>query len=245
MRARRGRIGPRNAILRLSDPRVPDRARNTRIDVGRAGEFVVWRVPKAANSTVLRTLLAHDPALSGDLPADSMRESKKRAYPHPLELDARTVRRAARSAVRAAFVRHPVHRILSTFLDKAVGGKGTADPYLSRLNGEEPDLVGFLRFLADGHLYDDPHWAPQSALIPPVGSLDLVGRVESIDRDLRRAVAMIWPTTPWRGVQSWVPHATDASRRTSELVSPAARELILELYHDDFAVLGYSTEATS
>lgn len=228
-----------NALLDLTDPRIPEVARNSRIDVSLRARFVCWRVPKAANSTVLRTLMAHDPGRRGDLPEDSMRESKKRAYAHPLEHGRIAAGIARRRNRRIAFVRHPVHRLVSTYADKVEGRKRTAAPYFAWLGAAAPSFSSFVRFLEDGRLYDDPHWAPQVALVPDVRSLDVLGKVERIEDDLRRAIELIWPEQGWLGVQTWVPHATGAPDRATSLVDETSLERISFLYAADFAAFDY------
>lgn len=90
---------------------------NRRIAVSRRWRFAYYRVPKAANSTVILTLAAHDPE-QADTEAWTAHQAKRDAYVAPTDLGLIAAFAAARRYTAFTFVRDPYTRVLSAYLDK-------------------------------------------------------------------------------------------------------------------------------
>ena len=98
----------------------------------------------------------------------------------------------------------------------------------------------FVRFLEDGGLFANPHWAPQVSLVPRTRPLDFVGRVENLPNDLEVIVTRIWPDVAYSGVSDWRPHRTDAALQCDELYNSSMLDRVERLYTEDFLRFRYS-----
>jgi hypothetical protein len=110
---------------------------------------------------------------------------------------------------------------------------------------------GFTRFvlwLGDGNLHADRHWEPQLQSMFPLHYYTDVLPQEDLSRELaglldRRGVA-VPPGLLRRARPEEDAHNQHAERRLKEFYSAAARDVVAELYREDFTRLGYSTDIT-
>ena len=95
-----------------------------RICVSPEHKFILVRIPKCPNSTVLRTFVEHDAsfASSADKPY-SNREMKLKGYPRPSNFRVADQTRALKSFFVIVFVRNPFTRVSSAYLDKIAQNK--------------------------------------------------------------------------------------------------------------------------
>ena len=219
---------------------LPDLDRRIAVAPGR--RFVWVRVPKAANSTVARTLWA---ALHPEAYAAPRGDDAKRWFIRPSALDAELVAQVA-GFYKFMIVRNPFTRALAAYLDKAghrkCGYKIQRRPITP---GQPPvDFRGFCEYLAAGGVNDDPHWCVQARLSPfPIEALNEVGYVESLEGDLGRILAGLLPERP--DPQALVPalgHATGASTKVAAYYGEPERRLIAQAYAEDFERFGYDPE---
>ena len=210
-----------------------------RIAIAPAQRFVWIRVPKAANSTIARTLWA---ALHPGAQGAPRGDDAKRWFERPSALDAEAVAQVE-GFYKFMIVRNPFTRALAAYLDKAghrkCGYKIRRRPVTP---GEPPvDFRGFCEYLAAGGVNDDPHWCVQARLSPfPIERLDTVGYVESLESDLARIVTELLPERD--NPQALVPalgHATGASGKVPAYYGEAERRLIAQAYAEDFEHFGY------
>jgi hypothetical protein len=199
--------------------------------------FFYNRIPKAANSTVMATLMAR----STFSRAFSDGHAKRRLL-RPSRLLPRDVARFEHDVFKFTFVRDPYARVLSAFADKILRRRQQSRGFYASRGGDDgtpPAFIDFLRFLEDGALLADPHWTPQVHLmLLPLDRFDFIGRVERLDADLAHVMGRVFPDAPPAPPKRAGPR-TDSRKRYDEAYTPEARALVERLYREDFAALGY------
>lgn len=194
--------------------------------------FFYNRVPKAANTTIVQTLVG-----ACDL-GERSREELHAFFLKPSQLSAEQTEQL-NQAFRFTFCRNPYTRVLSAYLDKVVNG-----PRGRRRKGQgaPPSFPEFCEYLQAGALYRDPHWIPQcELLLLPPESLDFIGRFEQLDADLEhvcRAIAPDYREPP----TICAPHRTGAAEKIEAHFDERSRAIIESLYAMDFDRLGYSRD---
>lgn len=210
-----------------------------RIAVSREKGFIYFRIPKAANSTVVSAL--HEGATAEGYVSRDAKHSFARAS---------TLSRDEVANLRDRFflfsvVRDPFSRLLSAYLDKIRRGKSGRRPvaaYYRRAPGADISFLEFCRFIADGGVAANPHWYRQVDLIPcGLDFLHYLGRVESLSTDLdviRRRIRI----DVGHRIDSWNPHRTDAAAKLQQMYCPESIALVQSVYRQDFEALGYAME---
>lgn len=208
---------------------------NTAVDRERG--FIYFRIPKAANSTVVRNLV------KGDVKGPS--KNAKRAFDRVDTLTRDEVASLASRFFLFTVVRNPYSRIASAYLDKVVRGKRSAKVLrkLGKHAGDDVSFLEFCHYLLAGGVNEDQHWYRQVHLIPcGIELLHYVGRVESLMTDLDAILIRINGTAS-QGHQSWAPHRTGADTRLGGLYCPESIRIVRSVYAEDFEILEYSEEA--
>jgi len=205
--------------------------------------FFFNRVPKAANSTIVANLVRLSAARSGRRPRPGR---EKWYFRRPLFATARDLA-AMQDGVAFTFVRDPYTRTLSAFLDKILGRTPAARGFYRWWDGTgggagggagTPDFADFCRYLAAGGLYDDIHWAPQTALLLlPPERFDWIGRFETLDTDLTEILTRIFG--PQAAPQGRAGPRSDARSALSRY-TPETAETVARLYAADFEAFGYA-----
>lgn len=205
-----------------------------RIMVDRKRAFVYFRIPKAANSTVVYSLI----------PSSHTSKEAKRALPRASSLTRSEVSELSERFFLFTVVRNPYSRLASAYLEKIVRAK-RADKvarFLGRALTSHISFLDFCRYLNAGGIYEDPHWYRQCDLIPSgVGQLHFVGRVESLRKDLEEILRRV-QGGPCDTPRSWTRHATGATSRLKELYCAESIEIVRDLYAHDFTAFGYSDQ---
>ncbi|MBK1725627.1 sulfotransferase family protein [Halorhodospira neutriphila] len=211
-----------------------------RIHISRFGRFVYYGIPKSANSTIVRTLIEMNPSIKILGGYDDV-SAKREAHAHPFDVTLGDTFRIKKNYYAFTFVRNPYDRVLSAYLDKMRAGHKKIQKVRSRVafSGEFPDFSDFVFYLEQGGLYDDIHWAPQHNLLPPFKKLDLIGRVENLESDLKEVTARIFPGIPYQGPVDSRSHATGASGKRYNYYTANLRKRIERLYRKDFKKYGY------
>jgi dermatan 4-sulfotransferase 1 len=196
-----------------------------RIAIGRRHKFCYFRVPKVANSTIVQSLWdsIHQ---SEDKTVDS--ETAKlilQGIPSIEELERMFV---------FTFVRHPVTRTLSAYLDKCLDqGFRRKHKCLQGSIGTPAGFANFLDQLADGQLLDNIHWAPQTSILPwKLDRYDFIGRFENLNEDLGFCLNHIFPGKSIITLHN--PHRTGADEKLRGFVGKRQQQLIEQLYSADF-----------
>lgn len=198
--------------------------------------FFYNRVPKAANSTITHTLRQHStyrrPFAKESDPKDH--------FLRPSYLNARDVERLVNEAFKFTVVRDPYTRTLSAFQDKILGHKPQERAFRDWFgSAATPTFADFCRYLDDGHLHVDMHWAPQTdIMLLPLEMFDFIGRVENLDADLAYIVTTIWGADASKGMVQ-AGKKTGARDKVGEAYGPKEIEIINHLFARDFQAFGY------
>lgn len=202
--------------------------------------YVYFRVGKAANSTVVASLLlAEDGVLVTDLGA--LQPIKDHHWARPSSCSVRQLRALTENYFKFTFVRDPYTRVLAAYLDKIQRnelGKGDAvNTFLGRRAGEDVSFEQFIMYLEGGAIDGNTHWSRQVDLIPmPVSALDFVGKVETLGLDLQLVLTRIFEKQV--APCSVRMHATGATR-DHPLWNASLRRRVYKLYEQDFLAFGY------
>jgi len=204
--------------------------------------------PKVASSTImlwLHRIHFDDPEFQ---PAGGIHRAPE--LPTPREVGwRRVVRMLNGRAYRFSFVRDPIRRVESAYLDKVATMPGWGrEQYRANLReqlGLPPapgEPIGFDQFVTALETQEllalDPHWRPQYLnLMHPLIQYDFIGRIETFAVDLeqvREACGM--PVMP---IQTQ--NAAGAAKPTSSLFDgrPDLLRRVRAVYAKDFELYGY------
>lgn len=185
---------PRKRVtLRALRDYFPERALDRRlIPMPDYGCIYVKNAKVATSSLLLWLHRIH----TGDVDAVVRNIHDNHALPVPTVVGwPHVLRMLSGEAFRFTFVRHPLPRVESAFLDKVVREKRPTWRNMVRksLGVTDPDdgEVSFEQFVESLEVQDpirmDPHWRPQHLnLMHPVLAYDFVGRLETFDADLAK-----------------------------------------------------------
>lgn len=207
---------------------------NLRTAVDRQRGFIYFRIPKAANSTVMVNLL------NGELVGPS--KNAKRAFERVSSLSKEEVSTLTDRFFLFTVVRNPYSRVASAYLDKIVRGKRSAKvrATLPPQDGGGIRFTDFCQYLKSGGVDQDPHWYRQVDLIPcGYDKLHFIGHVESLNNDLAHILREIGGK-PAEDSRSWEPHRTGADSQLKALYTQECIDAVSSVYADDFAAFGYS-----
>ena len=218
-------------MLWQSERRLSPHSIYTRSCISPQGGYCYFRIPKCANSTIVKTLAFHDPSI-GLRPDDIGGEAAKASFAHLLNAGVWFPEQLLRRYFCFTFVRDPYVRALSAYLDKGFKVEVPLNCF-----------ADFLGYLENGGLYSNAHWAPQVSLIPvPVRRLDFIGKVETIDADLDTVGRRIFGDANWRGQVAKQTERQGSANRLAEYYDESLRQRVFALYRADFETLGYSTD---
>lgn len=194
--------------------------------------FCYFRIPKAANSTIVLTLAGH---VGISLPDEDPRDPEARIRAAKKALGRMASVEALEESFNFTFVRNPYSRILSAYRDKATRANfakryGFAHRFFKR---REFTFLDFLKRLEDGVLFENLHWAPQVEIIPyDLERLDKIGKVESIDRDLAEVVETIFHCPLEMQIREH--RRTGADKVVKDYVGDREKAMLRRLYARDF-----------
>jgi hypothetical protein len=204
--------------------------------------FFYNRVPKAANTSVIRML-----ASNSSYCRPRAGKGDKRRMLRPQLMSAADVRAlTGPDTFRFTIVRNPFTRVLSAYLSKILLQKNSMRlRRFARMMDTDPatppDFTKFCRFLANGGVWRDAHWAPQWALmLLPAEMYHHIGRVETLDDDLALVASRIWGAdaiapAPRLGMQ------TNSGDALVTYYTDEAHDIVARLYSEDFRRFGYGT----
>ena len=199
--------------------------------------FVYFRIPKAANSAVVASLLADE----SQMHRDSV-EAIKKGGPRLSSLPKDQIDIILNEYCLFTFVRNPFARLYSCYLDKIERRKPESKKvtrWLQKPDGSNVTFDEFLDFLEhDKNIYMDAHWARQTDLIPvKLTTLHLIGSVERFDQDFNTLVDLLELEN--RVPKKFAPHATGAMEKLQNLTDLQVSRIV-DLYRNDFLSFKYS-----
>lgn len=230
----------------LKDVPVPLRAAvYSRSAVSHANRYVYVRVPKAANSTVSKTLawLSY-PDRRNVISEDEEGHAAKRLFSrYPWHW--RTPE-ALGDYFTFVFVRDPFSRVLSAYLDKiAKPGDRLAYRFVAKALGKpltDVSFADFVAFLESGGLHGNIHWAPQVDICPlPLDRIDLIGKVETIDSDLNRIGREVFGVSEVTTQQRQTGR-TNSTDRMAAFYDADLTARVATLYRRDLEAFGYDAD---
>lgn len=189
--------------------------------------FFCNRIPKAANSTVITNLARLK------FGRDIFSPDAKKLFATPASLSRRDMGRFE-GLFKFAVVRNPYTRTLSSYLEK-----------VERFAVKKGKPTSFRQFLYDVRerlLLRNAHWAPQHALLLiPLDQFDMIGKVETLERDLSAIRARIRPEIEWP-LTSATHHATGAAGKLLKYYDDELIALVRDMYRKDFEAFAYDLD---
>jgi dermatan 4-sulfotransferase 1 len=217
-----------------------------RAALSESGRYCYFRIPKCANSTVVRTL-AHYDATVGVAQDDPEVVKTKRRFRSLVHARALTPAQLEARYFLFTVVRNPYTRLLSAFLDKILHADpaGRRNRAVLRAAGVERysdvPFERFVTYLEEGGLWRNPHWVPQVSMIPVrVSRLKHVGRVESLDIDLAEIIDLIFGGGTFVSLQTKQVARQHADARVGMYYTDDIAARVYALYRNDFDEFGYS-----
>ncbi|PZX10465.1 sulfotransferase family 2 domain-containing protein [Celeribacter halophilus] len=180
------------------------------------------RLPKCANTTIVRTL-ANSSTNGLENVSTAWLKTLFNRLPSTREFE---------QSYKFVVLRDPVERVVSAWRDK---GHHPAFIQKHRYAGDEttvPTLEQFLTGLRNNDFYKNAHYLPQMDMIPgPLSEYD-VGTVDQLEPFLAKVCHKAFGR--YQGLQNEQAHSTDARKRVLD-ISDLERNLIKELYAEDIA----------
>jgi len=230
-------------FYRKYPPRFDIQSLDQRIAVSHSYNYVYFRIPKAANSTIISSLY-HAETQTLLSSREEMNNVKKNYFIKASTLSKQEVATLLADYFKFTFVRNPYERIVSGFLDKIAripfrSPKLEVAHYLNKDPNEAISFDEFLDYLGHGNGYQrNHHWARQMDLLPvPAGQLDFIGKTEYLDKDLPRVLKRIFGNG--HDVVNWRVNVTGAQKQTGDLLNESRKKMIRRIYECDFEAFGY------
>ena len=202
----------------------------SRMFVSEQFKFYYCRIPKAANSTIVRTLASHVPGYNINK-EDPKAATAKKMFKGFNQLKKFSKQFVLDNYFCFTFVRHPDARILSAYLDKIQ--RSVSNPKSKYFKYSHMSFRDFLINLNGNLLYENPHWAPQSELIPfKKEEIHHIGRVENLATDIEYVLNHIFGKS--LGTYTRSDNVRQSKTKIDEYFTDYEKSLTREIYHKDF-----------
>lgn len=217
-----------------------------RIAVCPRHRFIYLRIPKAANSTITKTLAARVfPERRQEFEIDADAEIAKKSFER-LPLICFSRQRILKRFFVFSFFRNPFTRVLSAYLDKIASAPKPVFQWTARSMGlestSEMSFENFVTFLENDNLDANVHWAPQVRICPfPVEELHFAGKIEQLERDLAIVMEKIFGAGSYGDILMREHNRQRASEKTASFYDESLIKRVGELYREDFDRLGYDS----
>eukprot|EP00980_Cylindrotheca_fusiformis_P003704 scaffold821_cov122-Cylindrotheca_fusiformis.AAC.8 len=187
---------------------------------------------------------------AGLLPHDPSKNGLKYLYQYPPRKALKMMTSKHDNWTRAIFVRDPLERLLSAYLDKGMRKGGQ---YVARHCNRERQDLSFREFIQviRSSCRHDPHWMPQIERIDPPfwNSINFVGNFDSLQKDTRTLLERVDAWDDY-GSSGWGPyhndsifskdshakHETGSSQYVDQYYNDSVvKELALQFYRQDYS----------
>lgn len=143
-----------------------------------------------------------------------------------------------------AFVRNPIARALSCWLDKIVQNQYERHRLMPKLGLKQTEEVSFLKFLeiiADQNDNEhDIHWATQTFLLRPnIHRYSFIGRFENFNIDFEKVCKHLGMVEYLGTAHEGKWHSTSASTKIKKYVGERELALLHSIYEQDFRNFGF------
>ena len=234
----------RSPFYRDYPPRTDISLVENRARVSPEWKYVYFRIPKAANSTIIANMLHYEQGVTA---SRDIVENFKISDTQLSDLTRPDVDSVLKEYYKFTVVRNPYSRLLSAYYDKIVRRtphSSVVADFLGKSKDESISLSEFLDFLeSSSALRVDGHWARQTELIAlPLEKLDFIGKCESLDDDLTTIMQRLYGR--FDEALSFSPHATGADKKV-EACADTDLQRIYKVYEKDFDLLKYPSRAKS
>lgn len=149
--------------------------------------------------------------------------------------------------IRFCFVRSPISRVLSAFLDKIQRNEPEGVAFKRSMNIAPEENISFYEFLSILHKNQnnkrlwDPHWRPQFALLrPDLVKYTIIGKFENFDTSYYKINDLLKGKLGPYEIRA--PHKTGASEKINDEIRERELQMIHEIYRNDFIAFGYPIE---
>jgi hypothetical protein len=190
--------------------------------------YIWFVVPKAASRSLFKILGREPTSEKHSRKRTETREHDQRFFNNPSNKQCRD------DYFKFTFVRDPVSRLYSTYLDKVNHCTGTEWelPFYAKFYGKSFEYFVDYIYNMRNQKHLERHIRPQVQLINNLESLDFVGKLESFDKDVVKLTNIMGiPHTPQ-------PHE-NKSHGDAQPPNKNTIRKIKEIYHADFQSLGY------
>ncbi|MEM7171204.1 MAG: sulfotransferase family protein [Pseudomonadota bacterium] len=144
------------------------------------------------------------------------------------------------------FVRNPYSRFLSAYLSKISRPQKQKAEVLIALGKDATDLkqhVSFEEFVelvaSQAPREMNPHWAPQTTyLLPHLIRYDFIGRFETFEADMK----LVLEKLKYSNIELTHFRKTGASYKLDDYYNERTKEIVRQIYKDDFIAFNYGTE---
>lgn len=207
---------------------------NARIAVNPSPKYVYFRIPKAANSTIIATLSAGNSPC--ELGSWDETEALKRSFKRPSEVG--SLQSNIHKYTKFVFCRQPAERAVSAYLDKLCRPSKQQILVRRLLRLDESATLTFDRYLTFLEEHDgcnlDGHFARQSDIcFLDNTQLDFIGRFENLETDLIEIYYRIFGRRT--EITSWRPHKT----RNDFALTFEQKSRLERIYENDFEKFNY------
>lgn len=221
----------------------------SRIAVSKEFRFIYIRIPKAANSTITRTLAAH--IFKSDrekILSERTGNLAKSMFDSLISTKCITNDAILKKYFIFSFFRNPYTRILSAYLDKLQSDfnykkyQWVADD-MGFKSTKEISFSEFISFLENGNLYKNPHWTPQNKLLPlSIENLHFVGKVESLESDIALIMNRFFKENKFGKIYERMHNKQYAAKKISLYYAKNIDQRVYSLFKEDFIKLKYVKE---
>lgn len=215
---------------------------NQNVHIDLVNKYVYVETPKVACSTIKARLYEH---ITRGLPIPKEVHPTLFCSPfvRPFQISDKHIERALYSDeyFRFSFVREPVERVLSAYLDKIKKPMPQRTRFLKRFYPQqEADYnISFEEFLdclqtIKAARNFDKHWRPQHDLMfLPHISYHFIGSMARFEEDWKKLMTAIKLPRTQGDEDNVLWHATSAGEKVEEYVTDNIRQKITDLYKDD------------
>lgn len=239
-------------LMKDVDSRVKRKLVLNRLAISHKSKYGFFRIPKCANSTIVKNLVYYDPNLDyydvDDSNEKPVSEQFKKKFDNT-SLRTLLMLRFPKDYYLFTFVRNPYSRVLSAYLDKIVNrtNEKSYDPVRKFIRNvsknNELNFEGFIEYLENKGLYQNPHWLPQTSMLPvKKEKLNFIGKVENINNDLPKLIDNIFGANTFKEEKQKNSGRTGAVNLIEKYYTKELAKRVYNLYRKDFEAFNYSKE---